>query len=93
MVGRPKINLKTTVKVEIEVPEMLVGPILGVQGQTVSEFARFSGARIHFSPKDDFVEGTTNRTIAITGDMNATKTAYFLVTQKIEQVQSELGYH
>jgi len=81
---------KTTVQIQMEVPDIMVGAILGKQGQTVSEFIHFSGARIKFSDKNEYAPGTTDRILTITGDMKQAETAYFLVTQKVDQIHNEL---
>jgi len=84
-------KLKTSVQIQMEIPDILVGAILGKQGQTISEFIQFSGAKIQFSGKNEFAPGTTDRILTITGDMKQTQTAYFLVSQKAEQAQAELN--
>ena len=86
-------NLKTSVQIQVEVPDILVGAILGKQGQTIHEFIQFSGAKIQFSGKNEFAPGTTDRILTITGDMNQAQTAYFLINQKAEQAESELSHY
>ena len=75
----------------MEIPDILVGAILGKQGKTVHEFIQFSGARIQFSAKNDFAPGTTDRILTIQGDVNQTQIAYFLINQKIVQAETELA--
>ncbi|NP_001161615.1 NOVA-like protein [Saccoglossus kowalevskii] len=70
---------------EIEVPETLVGAILGKGGKTLVEFQQCSGARIQISKKGEYVPGTRNRKVIITGNNLATQTAHYLVTQRITQ--------
>lgn len=84
-------KLKTNVQIQMEIPDILVGAILGKHGQTITEFIQFSGAKIQFSGKNEFAPGTTDRILTITGDMKQTQTAYFLVSQKAEQAQAELN--
>jgi len=88
-----KSNLKTAVQILVEVPDILVGSLLGKGGSTISEFIQFSGAKIQFSGKNEFAPGTTDRILTITGDMTQSQTAYFLINQKVEQAQSELANH
>lgn len=71
--------------VEVEVPESLVGAILGKSGKTLVEFQNYSGAKIQISKKGEFVPGTRNRKVTIKGPFTSTQTAYFLVTQKVAQ--------
>lgn len=84
-------SIKTTVTIQMEIPDILVGAILGKQGKTVHEFIQFSGAKIQFSSKNDFAPGTTDRILTIQGDLNQTQIAYFLINQKIMQAENELA--
>ena len=84
-------SIKTQVTIQMEIPDILVGAILGKQGKTVHEFIQFSGARIQFSAKNDFAPGTTDRILTIQGDVNQTQIAYFLINQKIMQAENELA--
>lgn len=84
-------SIKTQVTIQMEIPDILVGAILGKQGKTVHEFIQFSGARIQFSAKNDFAPGTTDRILTIQGDVNQTQIAYFLINQKIVQAENELA--
>lgn len=84
-------NIKTTVTINMEIPDILVGAILGKQGKTVHEFIQFSGAKIQFSGKNEFAPGTTDRILTIQGDVNQTQIAYFLINQKIVQAENELA--
>ncbi|XP_065661780.1 RNA-binding protein Pasilla [Hydra vulgaris] len=84
-------QIKTTVSIQMEIPDVLVGAILGKHGKTVHEFIQFSGAKIQFSAKNDFAPGTTDRILTIQGDLNQTQIAYFLINQKIMQAENELG--
>ncbi|XP_077999215.1 RNA-binding protein Nova-1-like isoform X2 [Glandiceps talaboti] len=70
---------------EIEVPETLVGAILGKGGKTLVEFQQCSGARIQISKKGEYVPGTRNRRVTITGNPLATQTAHYLITQRVTQ--------
>jgi len=84
-------SIKTQVTIQMEIPDILVGAILGKQGKTVHEFIQFSGAKIQFSAKNDFAPGTTDRILTIQGDVNQTQIAYFLINQKIVQAETELA--
>ncbi|XP_071963814.1 RNA-binding protein Nova-1-like [Antedon mediterranea] len=70
---------------EFEVPETIVGAILGKGGKTLVEFQQYSGAKIQISKKGEYIPGTRNRKVTITGSPNATQTAHFLVSQRIFQ--------
>jgi len=82
----PKSRVKTTHLIQMEIPNSIVGAIVGKQGSTINEFTRASGAHINFSPKDEFVAGTTNRILTIRGGKNQIQNAYMLIDQKIAQV-------
>ena len=79
-----KDNSRETI-LEIEVPENLVGAILGKRGQTLVEFQTTSGAKIQISKKGEYVPGTRNRKVTITGAPNQAQLAHFFVTQKVAQ--------
>ncbi|XP_022091268.1 RNA-binding protein Nova-1-like [Acanthaster planci] len=70
---------------EVEVPENLVGAILGKRGQTLVEFQTTSGAKIQISKKGEYVPGTRNRKVTITGAPNQAQLAHFFITQKVAQ--------
>lgn len=80
----PTSRFRTTVKLELEIPSVLLGSIMG----TMSEIARFSGARMLLS--DEFVISANERILTVSGSMSETNTAYFLISQKFEQARSEL---
>ncbi len=70
---------------EVEVPETLVGAILGKGGKTLVEFQNYSGAKIQISKKGEYIPGTRNRKVTITGSPTAAQTAHFLVAQRVAQ--------
>ncbi|XP_026137702.1 RNA-binding protein Nova-1 isoform X2 [Carassius auratus] len=73
--------------VEIAVPENLVGAILGKGGKTLVEYQELTGARIQISKKGEFVPGTRNRKVTITGSPAATQAAQYLISQRITYEQ------
>jgi len=83
-------SLKTKVEVTIEVPQILVGPFMGKSGQFIREMAQQSGARFKFSDKNEYAEGTTDRILTITTNtIKQAQTAYCLVHERIDVVQSQ----
>jgi len=80
-------SIKTTVQIQMEIPEILVGPIVGPTGNNLLEFMQFSGAKIQFSHGNDF----GHKTLTIHGDLNQTQIGYHLVNQKITQIRTELA--
>lgn len=88
-------QITSTATVELTVPDELIGAVLGKQGKTINEFMQYSGAKIQVSQKGEYVPGTNNRKVVITGDLNCAQTAHFLITQRLQQVEAErlLGQH
>ena len=82
-------SIQSTATLEITVPDELIGAVLGKGGKTINEFMQYSGARIQVSQKGEFVPGTSNRKVVITGDFTAAQIAHFLITQRIQQVEAE----
>jgi len=80
-------GIKTTVQIQMEIPELLVSPIMGIQGINLHEFMQFSGAKIEFARSN---LSPSHKQLTILGDLNETQIAYHLVTQKITQVRNEL---
>ena len=81
--------IQSTATLELTVPDELIGAVLGKQGKTINEFMQYSGAKIQVSQKGEFVPGTNNRKVVITGDLNCAQTAHFLITQRLQQVEAE----
>ena len=82
-------HIKTKVTVEMHIPDSLVGSILGKGGKTIVEFINYSGAKIQFSGKGEYVPGTNDRILTIEGDFTSTQVAHFLICQKILQSDVE----
>lgn len=79
-------GLKETI--DLSVPESLVGAILGKGGKTLVEYQEISGTRIQISKKGDYVPGTRNRRVSITGKPPGPQTAQILITQRLMTVQT-----
>eukprot|EP00296_Roombia_truncata_P007834 JP446288.1.p1 GENE.JP446288.1~~JP446288.1.p1 ORF type:complete len:334 (-),score=128.52 JP446288.1:96-1097(-) len=75
--------------VEIEVPDNMIGAIVGSGGKTIRELQQYSGARITISQRGDLVPGTSNRKVTVVGSAQATQTAHFLIVQKMQQEQQQ----
>ncbi|XP_030075476.1 RNA-binding protein Nova-2 [Microcaecilia unicolor] len=73
--------------VEIAVPENLVGAILGKGGKTLVEYQELTGARIQISKKGEFIPGSRNRKVTITGSPAATQAAQYLISQRVTYEQ------
>ncbi|RMC01781.1 hypothetical protein DUI87_21801 [Hirundo rustica rustica] len=73
--------------VEIAAPENFVGAILGKGGKTLVEYQELTGARIQISKKGEFVPGTRNRKVTVTGTPAAAQAARYLITRRITYEQ------
>ena len=86
-------NSKETKKVDIEIPEVIVGAILGPGGRALIEIQHQSGANIQISKKGMFAPGTRNRIVTITGFPNAIGTAQYLIEQRIIEEEAKRARH
>ncbi|KAK1396534.1 Binding to TOMV RNA 1L [Heracleum sosnowskyi] len=69
--------------VTIGVADEHIGLVLGRGGRNVIEISQVSGARIKISDRDDFMSGTTDRKVTITGSQRAIRIAEDMITQKV----------
>ena len=69
----------------ITVMDSLAGFVVGKEGATLQDIQRQSGARITMSRRGEYVPGTTDRCVTITGAAAAVHNAHFLICQKIQQ--------
>ncbi|XP_065372348.1 RNA-binding protein Pasilla isoform X3 [Calliphora vicina] len=73
----------------VEIPEVIVGAILGPNGRSLVEIQHVSGANVQISKKGIFAPGTRNRIVTITGQQNAIAKAQFLIEQKINEEETK----
>jgi RNA-binding protein Nova len=81
-------TVSATTTITLAVPERLIGTVLGPKGSTIMEISRFTGARITISRRDEFVEGTTNRLVAIVGTIEAAQSAHAYIARKLKQEET-----
>ncbi len=62
-----------------------VGAIIGKGGEVISQLKSVIGVKIRISDRDDFVPGTRNRKVTISGAADAVQIAQVLIHQKINQ--------
>ena len=79
-------GLKETI--ELSIPETLIGAILGRAGRTLIEYQDISGAKIQISKKGEYILGTRNRKVTITGKPPSPQTAQLLLTQRVLTAQA-----
>ncbi|XP_044728077.1 RNA-binding protein Nova-1 isoform X3 [Chrysoperla carnea] len=73
----------------VEIPEIIVGAILGPGGRSLIEIQHLSGASIQISKKGIFAPGTRNRIVTITGTPGQINTAQYLIEQRITEEEGK----
>lgn len=92
---RREMDRKTEQVTEtVEVPENLIGVVLGRGGATLAELQRFSDTTMDVSRKGEFAPGTDNRLVRITGTRGAVDLGKRLVERRVkeEKFQRDLRY-
>lgn len=81
----PTEDKSLTTKQELEVPETIVGAILGPGGKGIVELQQYTQTNIQISKKGVYSPGTRNRIVTITGSTNNITKAQYLIQQRIQQ--------
>ncbi|XP_031483123.1 protein BTR1-like [Nymphaea colorata] len=83
--GKPDTNKnKVTAKpVTIGIADEHIGFIVGRGGRNITEIRQSSGARIKISDRGDFISGTFDRKVTISGTVEAICTAQAMIDQRI----------
>lgn len=68
----------------IGVADEHIGAVVGRGGRTITEISQVSGARIKISDRGDFVAGTSDRKVTITGTTEAICTAEAMINQRVQ---------
>eukprot|EP01018_Ginkgo_biloba_P020356 Gb_41492 [translate_table: standard] len=83
-VGIPVLQTNThSTSLTMAVPDERVGAIVGRGGRTIIEIQQVSGARIKISDRGDFISGTNDRQVTISGTAECVQLAQHMVTQKL----------
>ncbi|XP_009343335.2 protein BTR1-like isoform X2 [Pyrus x bretschneideri] len=69
--------------VTIGVADEHIGLVLGRGGRTIAEISQGSGAKIKISDRGDFMSGTTDRKVTITGSQRAIRAAESMIMHKV----------
>ncbi|KAL4621599.1 hypothetical protein ACB092_06G240500 [Castanea dentata] len=69
--------------VTIGVADGHIGLVVGRGGRTIMEISQVSGARIKISDRGDFMSGTSDRKVTITGSQRAIRAAESMIMQKV----------
>jgi RNA-binding protein Nova len=80
-------TLSASTTITIAVPNAKIGNILGKQGVTLKEIITLSGANITISNKGEFIEGTNNRVVTITGPPVGAQTAHTLISNILSSLE------
>ncbi|EDV22924.1 Protein BTR1 [Trichoplax sp. H2] len=67
--NRPSSYGETVIK--IPVPDSIIGAILGKRGKVISDIQNISGAHIQVSQRGDYIPGTKDREVTVTGTNDA----------------------
>lgn len=81
--------LSATTVIELGMTDAAVGAIIGKQRMVLNELTALSGASMTVSQRGEYVEGTKNRLVTITGSPAAAQTAHTLVLQRVRQELSD----
>lgn len=72
--------------VTIGVADEHIGLVVGRGGRNIMEISQVSGARIKISDRGDFMSGTTDRKVTITGSQRSIHAAESMIMQKVTSV-------
>lgn len=70
----------------IGVADEHIGLVLGRNGRSIMEISQLSGARIKISDRGDFLSGTSDRKVTITGSQRAIHMAESMISRKVATV-------
>ncbi|XP_030489386.1 protein BTR1 isoform X2 [Cannabis sativa] len=77
--------------VTIGVSDEHIGFVVGRGGRNIMEISQASGARIKISDRGDFLSGTTDRKVTITGSQRAIRTAESMIMQKVSYASERVA--
>lgn len=81
--GRSPAGPQESNSVIIGVADEHIGAVVGRAGRNIMEITQISGARIKISDRGDFMPGTTDRKVTITGATEAIRSAENMILQKV----------
>ncbi|KAK7268490.1 hypothetical protein RIF29_21189 [Crotalaria pallida] len=67
----------------IGVADEHIGLVVGRGGRNIMDISQNSGARIKISDRGDYISGTTDRKVTITGSQRAIRIAETMILQKV----------
>ncbi|KAI5648535.1 hypothetical protein M9H77_34540 [Catharanthus roseus] len=72
--------------VTIGVADEHIGLVVGRGGRNIVEISQMSGAKVRISERGDFMSGTTDRKVTITGTQRAIRVAESMISRKLSSV-------
>ena len=72
---------------EIAIPEVMISAVLGAGGKLVSDLIQSTSTHVQLSQKGDYIPGTYNRKLTITGPILGVQSAHLMVMQCIVREQ------
>ena len=77
----------------LSVPDEVVGALIGTKGKTIQRIKYESGAGINISGKGDYLDGTSNRKITVTGSTKSVQKAQDIIIQKVSHYSMMRARH
>ncbi|KAK4431050.1 protein BTR1 [Sesamum alatum] len=84
--NRSPIKEDRSSSVTIGIADEHIGIVVGRGGRNIMEMSQLSGARIKISERGDFMSGTSDRKVTITGSQRAIRLAESMISQKVASV-------
>ncbi|KAG9160883.1 hypothetical protein Leryth_008697 [Lithospermum erythrorhizon] len=81
--SRPHYKEEAVSSVTIGVADEHIGLVVGRGGRSLTEISQVSGARIKISDRGDFMSGTSERKVTISGSQRAIRVAEDMITRKV----------
>ncbi|KAK6136134.1 hypothetical protein DH2020_030107 [Rehmannia glutinosa] len=81
-----KLQEDRSSSITIGIADEHIGIVVGRGGRNIMEMSQLSGARIKISERGDFMSGTSDRKVTITGSQRAIRLAESMISRKIDSV-------
>ena len=78
---------------EIAVPEVMVSAVAGTDNKLLTDLMQTTGARVQLSGKGEFIPGTYNRKMTVTGPILSVQSAHMIILQKLLREQENFQKH
>lgn len=78
---------------EIAVPEVMVSAVAGSDNKLLADLMQTTGARVQLSGKGEFIPGTYNRKMTVTGPILSVQSAHMIILQKLLKEQESYQKH